>query len=203
MNHNPLYIAGVVADTHIPDRVSEFHPGLLPLLRKHNVHGIYHAGDISTPGVLTALQEIAPVTAVCGNRDWLLRGSLPTIQNFEIYGVKIALLHGHINLGEYLKDKLYHLTRGYNLERYLPRLLNACPEANIIVFGHTHQPEIIQFEGRLLFNPGSCNTGPIYGSNPHFGILRIYSDTSIEAEIIELTGYRFESRKWVEANLDE
>lgn len=190
-------VVGVIADTHIPDRVAGFHPDLFPSLRDNNVQAIFHAGDISSPAVLTALAEIAPVTAVRGNRDWLFRNSLPTLQKIELLGVKIALLHGHINFAKYLKDKWSHITRGYRLERYLPRLLTAWPEAQVIVFGHTHQPLTLWINNRLIFTPGSCTTKSLLSPNPHYGILQIYPDGRIETKTIELTGYRLKLHQWI------
>jgi len=58
----PGTVIGVVSDTH----------GLLrpeALRRLRGVDRIVHAGDIGTPGVLRALEAIAPVTAVRGNND--------------------------------------------------------------------------------------------------------------------------------------
>ncbi len=62
---------GVVADTHVPDKAKTLNPQVLAILRQAEVSAILHAGDISSPGVLTALGEIAPVYAVLGNRDWV------------------------------------------------------------------------------------------------------------------------------------
>ena len=63
---------GVVADTHIPDRVRSLHPDLLPGLKAANAEVILHAGDICSPVVLAELSQVAPVVAVRGNRDWAL-----------------------------------------------------------------------------------------------------------------------------------
>jgi len=191
------FTIGVVSDTHVPDRIDRLHPDLLPALKQHNVQAIFHAGDISTPRVLDELGVIAPVTAVRGNRDWLLRGKLPTQQSITIHRVQIALLHGHINFTKYLKDKFYHLTIGYRLEHYLPRLIAACPAARVIVFGHTHQPVTLEHQGCLLFNPGSCTTKSLKDPHPHFGILTIHPDGRIQTETLPLTGYRLGARHWI------
>ncbi|MFZ3078594.1 MAG: metallophosphoesterase family protein, partial [Bellilinea sp.] len=68
---------GVVADTHIPDRVRSLHPDLLPGLSAAKVEAILHAGDICSPAVLAVLSQVAPVVAVRGNRDWAFAGTLP------------------------------------------------------------------------------------------------------------------------------
>lgn len=189
-------VIGIVSDTHIPDRVSNLHPDLLPSLKNAGVDKILLAGDISTQKVIAALQNVAPVTAVRGNRDWLFKDELPLIQNMEINGVKLSLLHGHINFLSYLKDKAIHMTRGYELNRYLPRLINACPDAQVIIFGHTHHPEILWIENRLIFNPGSCSITTKKAPVPHFGLIRIDPSGKIDAELVELTGYQIDHRNW-------
>ncbi|MCB2209497.1 metallophosphoesterase family protein [bacterium] len=60
---------GVIADTHIPDRVRDFPTGLLQQFRNAEVDLIVHAGDVSSWRAIRTLEEIAPVTIVQGNRD--------------------------------------------------------------------------------------------------------------------------------------
>lgn len=197
MDNSGSLLIGIVSDTHIPDRVDNFHPALLSSLCEQGVQAIFHAGDISTPSVLASLEKIAPVTAVRGNRDWLFRNTLPTLQKLTFFGVKIALLHGHINFSSYIQDKFYHITRGYNFDRYQPRLLAAWPEAQVIIYGHTHQPETLHVGNRLLFSPGSCTTKSLKSRYPHYGLLRIFPDGKVETSTICLTGYTIQLHQWV------
>jgi len=118
---NP-FVVGVVSDTHIPDRVKELHPFLLDELKKTHVQLILHAGDISIGSVLTALETIAPVRAVTGNRDILLSRQLPAARRIEIYGSSITLIHGHLGLYIYWKDKINHILQGYSFSRYQKRV---------------------------------------------------------------------------------
>ena len=55
-------LVGVISDTH-----GLMRPEALAALR--GVDRIIHAGDIGTPEILTALEAIAPITAVRGNND--------------------------------------------------------------------------------------------------------------------------------------
>ncbi len=68
----PILTAGIVADTHVPDRVYEIHPGILPFFQSQGVTQILHCGDICSASVLEELSQYAPVTAVRGNRDLTL-----------------------------------------------------------------------------------------------------------------------------------
>jgi len=187
---------GVVADTHIPDRTSRLHPSLVPALRELGVQRILHAGDVSMRYGLDELARLAPVTAVRGNRDLLLRG-LPMLVQMEVNGVRIALTHGHGGWITYLRDKVRYLLRGYQLERHLAALQKANPQAQVIIFGHTHHPAVIHRGEQLLFNPGSASFGSRPASPPSFGLLRIGPDAQVSTELFQLRGWRLKWRRWI------
>lgn len=191
-----VFTIGVIADTHIPDRVRSLHPGILPALTAAGAKHILHAGDISTGAALEDLARVAPVTAVRGNRDLFLR-HLQMVVQIELGGARITLLHGHGGWMPYLWDKFKFLRHGYRLERYLKLLNQAGPHSHVIVFGHTHYPEIRRQDGRLFFNPGSASFGYLPGDPPSFGLLHIASDGQVRAEIIPLEGWRIERRHWI------
>jgi len=190
------FIVGVVADTHIPDRVDALHPSLLDELRRQGVHLILHAGDISVARVLPELAQIAPVRAVTGNRDFLLKRQLPHTQRLEIFGSKVSLTHGHMGPRIYWQDKLAHYARGYAFERYQQRFDAFFADARVIIFGHTHHPENRWIDGRLYFNPGSASHGDRQLPQPTFGLLKFYEDGRIESSLIPLTGAAIRMKKW-------
>ena len=109
---------GVVADTHVPDRVGGLHPNLLQELRSRQVELILHAGDISAPAVLAELEQVAPVKAAFGNRDWAFKDQLPWVHRLEIGGTAFALMHGHGSWWHYFWDKWVYVAQGYQLKRY-------------------------------------------------------------------------------------
>jgi hypothetical protein len=92
------------------------------------VDAILHAGDIGGQHVIEALSEIAPVTFVRGNND--------DSNGYDVVRVTIG-------------DQRILLTHIYR-----PELLQQ--EADIIVFGHSHQPRNEVIDGVLLFNPASA-----------------------------------------------
>jgi putative phosphoesterase len=188
---------GVVADTHVPDRVDRLHPELIPKLVSNHVSHILHAGDVCVPAVLEELAQVAPVIAVGGNRDWLFRNRLPLARFFEIGGISIALVHGHGGFLPYLKDKWYYFLEGYREARYFDKVRKAAPDAKVVVFGHTHQPAILWQAGQLFFNPGSASMEPVRNSNPSFGVLYISTGGEVRGEVIQLNGARLENRRWV------
>ena len=187
-----------MADTHVPDRAKTLHPQLIPGLAALGVSQILHAGDVCVPSVLKELAQLAPVTAVGGNRDWLFSSRLPLGRFFEIAGIPIALVHGHGGFLPYFLDKWYYLVEGYREARYFTRLTKFAPAAKVIVFGHTHQPVNLWQGNQLIFNPGSACIEPRRSGNPSYGVLHFSADGSVRGETIELNGARLINRRWIQ-----
>src|SRR3972149_1007108 len=93
---------GVIADTHVPQRLRRLPDGIPAAFR--GVDLILHAGDLNSVRVVTELEEIAPVQAVAGNAD-LFRSGLPLTRVLEIEGRRIGLTHGHGGWARYLVGK--------------------------------------------------------------------------------------------------
>jgi uncharacterized protein len=174
---------GVISDTHVPDRSLDIPEQVINSLKTEKVDLILLGGDISVPRVITLLETLAPVKAVRGNRDFLLLGKVPMLQQFEVFGVKFALMHGHMNFFVYWLDKFQYVFHGYNKERYIRRLPKAAPDAKVIVFGHTHHAENFWFENRLYFNPGSTSYGDITTRQRTWGIIEVYEDGQVNGTI--------------------
>jgi uncharacterized protein len=101
---------------------------------------ILHAGDVLVPELLDELAGFAPVHAVLGNNDHELVGILPErwVEAFD--GVVVAMVH----------DSGPTNGRPARLRRWFP-------EADVVVFGHSHAPVIEEgLDGQLLVNPGSA-----------------------------------------------
>jgi len=167
---------GVVADSHVPERMTRIPEAALLCFRRARVSAILHAGDMTHPRVLNQFEQIAPVIAVRGNRDiWTRAGRrLPLQQVLEFGGVRIGLTHGHGGLWGYLLEKVLYYTVGFSLARYLSRLPMMFPrDVRVIVFGHTHRMANKWVGDTLLFNPGSL--GPEYYDRvgAAVGLLRI------------------------------
>lgn len=175
---------GVVSDTHVPDRTPELDESFLEALKAEQVDLIVHAGDISAKRVLVELERIAPVLAVRGNRDFLLRQQIPMLQQFEKFGIEFALMHGHMGFFTYWFDKFQYIFKGYDRCRYSKRLAKAVPEADVYIFGHTHHAENFRQNGKLYFNPGSITYGDYLERTRSWGILEVYSDEKVEGRII-------------------
>ncbi|HVS02744.1 MAG TPA: metallophosphoesterase family protein [Thermoanaerobaculia bacterium] len=118
---------GILSDTH-----GLLRPEVLELLAGSD--RILHAGDVGKPEVLARLRQLAPVEAVRGNVD-----TEPELVRLP------GTLAGH--LGE-VPFRLVH-----SREEVAEGWLRA---ARLVVYGHSHRPEISWHGGCLLLNPGAC-----------------------------------------------
>ena len=177
---------GVISDTHIPDRARRLNACVFPVFKEARVEAILHAGDVATPHVIQQLEEIAPVYATRGNRDWLLLGHLPLTIQLSFDGVSIGITHGHGKLREYLTDRIKYIAHGYRLEMFTPRLQATFPDARVIIFGHTHRTLNRWVNGQLLFNPGSSHIPEKTATYPSVGLLTIRSGGEVEGQIVRL-----------------
>jgi putative phosphoesterase len=146
---------GVISDTHartledIPDPV---------LTALAGVDLIVHAGDFTERAVLEGLKTLGTVKAVCGNMDSAeLKGMLPRQDLFVVGGKRVGLIHG--------SGAPWGIAN---------RVRDAFHNADIIIFGHSHQACNKFLRGSLLFNPGRARDS--------FGILKIGDE--IKAEIM-------------------
>lgn len=188
---------GVVADTHIPDRVRSLHPDLLPRLMEAQVELILHAGDICSPAVLNDLSQVAPVVAVRGNRDWAFAGVLPWVRSFTINGIRIAMQHGMGGFWHYWWDKFKFTLVGYNFARYQRLLLHTTPGHDVMIFGHTHHVVNLTEGGVLFFNPGSAAVTPPDWPAPSFGVLTLDGRGGVSGEINHMRRIPVRAGNWI------
>ena len=177
---------GIVADTHVPQRLAQLPDRLADALR--GVDLILHAGDITSRQVLIELEKIAPVQAVAGNADLLGHG-LPLTRVIEIEGHRIGLVHGHGGWAKYLAGKVRDRL-GYREEYYLKIVAASFGQVDAaridtIVFGHTHRVFIEVRSGVLLFNPGPVAPDYYNTPGPQIGLLHI-TPSAIEPAIVAL-----------------
>jgi putative phosphoesterase len=124
-------VLGLISDTHGLVRPECF-------TALEGVELIFHAGDVGARDVLAVLSKIAPVQAVYGNTDPLGDPSLSAHFSETIDGVTVHVSHGH-EVGSPTPEKL--------LKRYT---------ADVLVYGHTHKPLVLQAGSRLVVNPGAA-----------------------------------------------
>lgn len=148
---------GVISDSHA--RTLDDLPA--PILKAlADVDLIVHAGDFTEKAVLDGLKTLGEVKAVLGNMDSSeLRQVLPRHDLFMVGGKKVGLTHGSgVPWG------------------LAGRVKEMFPDADIIIFGHSHEPTKQFVGGTLLFNPGRARKS--------FGLLTIGEE--IKAEILRV-----------------
>lgn len=147
----------MVADTHCPEFMERLPDRVFEALA--GVELILHAGDVNGQATLESLRSIAPVEAVCGDHDRALAG-LPEHREVMVEGRRIVLVHG--NRSRWIEEPqtfLWTISLGYyRPHRGLPAALRRrFPEADVIVFGHTHRGLIDTSAAPLVFNPGGVH----------------------------------------------
>ena len=132
-------LIAVISDTHMPRGTRRLPDSCVTRLGEADL--ILHAGDVSTATTLAELELIGPpVLAVHGNVDeWDLRMRLPAVRVVEAGGARIVMTHD-----------------GGPAGGRLARLRRRFPDADAVVFGHSHQP-LLEADGGgfAIFNPGS------------------------------------------------
>jgi hypothetical protein len=148
---------GVVADTHCPEFLDKLPDRLFDVLA--GVDLVLHAGDIDSQDTLAALGRLAPVDAVRGDHDRSLE-NLPVSRVVTVEGKRIVVVHGQRSRWvEEPNTLLWTLSLGYfRPHRGLPRALRRrFPDADAIIYGHTHRARAETIDGVLLFNPGGVH----------------------------------------------
>jgi uncharacterized protein len=154
---------GIISDTHgnLPAEV-------LDVFR--DVDHIVHAGDVGGVDILTALGDLAQVTAVFGNTDGShLSTRLPRVARVELDGLYLTVTHGD------------------QFGRPTPQgMREAFADADILVYGHTHVA-LLELVDRTVtvMNPGSP-TRPYGGAVPSVGIMELEPGLPPRARLVPL-----------------
>ena len=128
----------VIADTHMPKGRRELPAECVDKIRAADA--LIHAGDFAAASVLADLEGLCPVVlGVHGNvDDAALRQRLPESLEIDVGERTVAVIH---DAGP---------SRG-RIERLRARF----PDADAVVFGHSHLPLHEERDGFQIFNPGS------------------------------------------------
>jgi putative phosphoesterase len=127
----------VIADTHLPRGGRELSRDCVQVLDSADL--ILHAGDVTAVDVLERLRRLAPLHAVQGNMDDPeLRRALPRRLTVEVEGLTIGMVH----------------VPG-PADGRAERLAGAFPGCDVVVYGHTHVPELTRHRDTWIVNPGS------------------------------------------------
>jgi putative phosphoesterase len=150
-----MVLIAVLADTH-----GVLDPLILSSMRSAGVAHILHAGDITDapakrlrlPAFLSALKEVAPVTAVRGNTDDKCC-SAHELKEHDMCA------HARYDHGPY-RFFMHHGDR-WDADAALAELCPPDggwrPDGDVLVSGHSHVPQLRRLNnGVLHLNPGSA-----------------------------------------------
>lgn len=129
----------VMSDTH-----GSRHNAALAIEQQPDAKYIFHLGDgASDIDDLIAFYSDRTFVRVQGNCDF--SSYLPYREIVFVGGKKIYATHGYIERVKFGLDMLYYSAREQ--------------EAEIALFGHTHEQYIDYYDGMHIFNPGSLREG--------------------------------------------
>jgi uncharacterized protein len=157
----------VISDTHLPRGGRVLPAACVEQLRAADA--ILHAGDLMELSVLAELEALGPpVHAVRGNVDSAeLQARLPLTRVVSVDGARIAMVHD-----------------GGPADGRLERLRRRFPDADAVVFGHSHLPLHEERDGFAIFNPGSPTERR--RAPHHTMVTATVQDGSVAFELFEL-----------------
>lgn len=163
----------IVGDTHL-NSFKELPKAMAQAIKEGD--WIIHVGDYTSIDTVEGLIRWKgdKFKGVFGNADPLsIRKILPDKVILEVKGKKIGITHPFFGGPEtFIKAKVKRVFKDYDVDA--------------IVFGHTHEPEIIEVNKILLINPGKGylekNT---FGTPTSFAVLTVTE--TLQAEIINVT----------------
>jgi len=154
---------GIIADTH-----GLLRPSVLDVFAE--VDHILHAGDVGRDDLLIELEALAPVTAVYGNTDGFdIRRRCPQVARVELDGLYVTVTHGD-QFGSPTPERLHR----------------EFPDADVIVYGHTHKPLLELLDRTVtVMNPGAA--GPRrFDLLPSVGIMELEAGLPPRARLVPL-----------------
>lgn len=142
---------GVVSDSH-----GDMESLRAAVSQMGKIDMLIHAGDHYNDGLSLAKETKLKVVAVTGNCDWPVPGK--DEGEIEVEGRKILVTHGN----------------KYNVKTTKQRLIEKLKKGpyDMIIYGHSHVPEMNWLTEGILFNPGSTSR-PRDGSKKSYGIVEV------------------------------
>lgn len=145
---------GVFGDAHIPDRAEK--------IPEEVQRELYSCDMIVCTGDLTG-EEVVEFVKNSGKQHKLIRGNmdhldLPKLEAIDIEGKRIVITHGDEVNPRGDKDQLFQIAKRYG--------------ADILLYGHTHQQDVWQRDGKTFVNPGSA-TGLGVDKKPHCAVIEV------------------------------
>lgn len=128
-----------------------------------------HLGDIQcSPGIIEKLVD-CPVHIVRGNCDTY---NLQSAKLIDIAGHRAFITHGHRYGGKLGISTMKEIAVGNG--------------ADIVMFGHTHEPLIEKYPDVTVINPGSLSRPRQEGHRPAYIVMTVNDDGSADYSLVYL-----------------
>ena len=153
----------ILSDTHGDTRIID-----QVISREEPFDVLIHCGDSeSSLGQYSNPKNPYTFYAVRGNCDY--DNTLPLIRNERILFYNVLITHGHHENVRYGNHDLIEIGRRNR--------------ADIILYGHTHVPEIVEEDGILIINPGSLTYPKGESREKTYAVLTLTDDYDRHAAI--------------------
>ncbi len=158
-------LIGVMSDTH--DNLP-FVRKAINLFNERNAGYVIHAGDYTSPFTMKLFKDLkCKYVGIFGNNDGdkllLQERAEGNIRNqpyvFTLEGRKIVVMHEH----------------------FVVDALADSGHFDLVIYGHTHEPDVRKVKNTLVVNPGEVSTW-LYGKST----VALVDLNTMEGEIIEL-----------------
>ncbi|MDC7289668.1 metallophosphoesterase [Blautia schinkii] len=140
----------IVSDTHGRDEKLEE-----AVMQEAPFDMLIHCGDVEGREFFIEALAECPCCIVAGNNDFF--ADLPREQEIEIAGRRILITHGH-----------YY---GVSMDVYGVLEEARSRNCEVVMFGHTHRPMVLERGGMLAVNPGSLAFPRQEGRKPSYAVL--------------------------------
>lgn len=128
-----------------------------------------HLGDIMcSPDIIANLTD-CPVEMVRGNCDM---NNLQTARLIDIAGHRAFITHGHRYGGRWGIDTMKDIAKENG--------------ADIVMFGHTHEPLIEKYTNITVINPGSLSRPRQDGHRPTYIVMTVEEDGRVDYSLISM-----------------
>ena len=124
----------IVSDTHGSRRNLD-----IVLEREKDIDMFLHIGDVENDDIYIQAMLDCPACIVAGNNDFY--SGLPREEEFKIGKYRVWMVHGHSYYVSLNTHKLKQAARNRGVD--------------IVMYGHTHRPDIDVEEDLVVVNPGS------------------------------------------------
>ncbi len=155
----------IVSDTH---RRHENYLKVLEQVKPLDL--VIHCGDVEGGEYLIEEAAGCPVEMIQGNNDYF--SDLPREKEFQLGKYRVLLVHGHQYRVNFGFEELAQEARSRGID--------------LVMYGHTHRPVIVQEHGLTILNPGSLTYPRQEGRRPSCIIMETDAGQEASFQILYL-----------------